>query len=121
MIRRPPRSTLFPYTTLFRSFLTLLVDHAHCDYLEVLSELGLPGGILVFAPIFWLLARSVRLYRKTEDRFEAAVCLGCIGSISALLVHVLADFNLYIPANALVFTVALALASKGRELSTHNT
>src|SRR5258707_14868912 len=26
MIRRPPRSTLFPYTTLFRSFLD--VDHA---------------------------------------------------------------------------------------------
>src|SRR5687768_18277278 len=25
MIRRPPRSTLFPYTTLFRSFLLLLV------------------------------------------------------------------------------------------------
>src|SRR3712207_7639670 len=25
MIRRPPRSTLFPYTTLFRSFWTLLV------------------------------------------------------------------------------------------------
>src|SRR5256885_14291222 len=26
MIRRPPRSTLFPYTTLFRSFITLLVE-----------------------------------------------------------------------------------------------
>src|SRR2546426_6562242 len=26
MIRRPPRSTLFPYTTLFRSF-TCLIDH----------------------------------------------------------------------------------------------
>src|SRR5258705_5701212 len=25
MIRRPPRSTLFPYTTLFRSFLSLVV------------------------------------------------------------------------------------------------
>src|SRR2546426_8345327 len=25
MIRRPPRSTLFPYTTLFRSLVTLLV------------------------------------------------------------------------------------------------
>src|SRR2546430_4087720 len=25
MIRRPPRSTLFPYTTLFRSLLTLLL------------------------------------------------------------------------------------------------
>src|SRR5258705_13287065 len=33
MIRRPPRSTLFPYTTLFRSVLVgkdpFAVDHAH--------------------------------------------------------------------------------------------
>src|SRR2546429_3391569 len=28
MIRRPPRSTLFPYTTLFRSLLDLAVHHA---------------------------------------------------------------------------------------------
>src|SRR5256885_13122399 len=29
MIRRPPRSTLFPYTTLFRSILELLVAILH--------------------------------------------------------------------------------------------
>src|SRR3989441_11461635 len=29
MIRRPPRSTLFPYTTLFRSLRTLRTDSAH--------------------------------------------------------------------------------------------
>src|SRR2546425_11013048 len=28
MIRRPPRSTLFPYTTLFRSILTNLINNA---------------------------------------------------------------------------------------------
>src|SRR5260221_6780204 len=28
MIRRPPRSTLFPYTTLFRSYLFLAWSHA---------------------------------------------------------------------------------------------
>src|SRR5207253_3959293 len=27
MIRRPPRSTLFPYTTLFRSILLSIVEH----------------------------------------------------------------------------------------------
>src|SRR2546429_4270478 len=27
MIRRPPKSTLFPYTTLFRSFIQLLGQH----------------------------------------------------------------------------------------------
>ena len=97
------------YTSVQTAFLDLLVDHAHSDYLEVVSELGLPGGILVFSSIFWILARAARRYRKIQDRFEAAVCLGCIGSISAILMHSLADFNLYIPANALVFTVVLAL------------
>ena len=29
MIRRPPRSTLFPYTTLFRSFSVLFIDEIH--------------------------------------------------------------------------------------------
>src|SRR2546430_12685319 len=30
MIRRPPRSTLFPYTTLFRSLAPLLLDLMFC-------------------------------------------------------------------------------------------
>jgi O-antigen ligase len=98
------------YTSVQTAFPNLLVDHAHCDYLEVVSELGVPGGILVFASIFWILVRAVRRYRKAEDRFDTAVSLGCIGSVVAILVHSLADFNLYIPANALVFTVTLALA-----------
>src|SRR2546422_3536854 len=40
MIRRPPRSTLFPYTTLFRSVTTddkadvLFITHAHYDHFQ---------------------------------------------------------------------------------------
>src|SRR5256885_11094869 len=30
MIRRPPRSTLFPYTTLFRSFVPFLLSSLQC-------------------------------------------------------------------------------------------
>src|SRR3712207_8343037 len=36
MIRRPPRSTLFPYTTLFRSALDLVVD----QYLLIVEAIG---------------------------------------------------------------------------------
>src|SRR5260370_14681314 len=36
MIRRPPRSTLFPYTTLFRSILYLF--EAYCTLLRASSE-----------------------------------------------------------------------------------
>src|ERR1039457_4015556 len=41
MIRRPPRSTLFPYTTLFRS----MVDG--WDYTAIAFHLGLPRADLV--------------------------------------------------------------------------
>src|SRR6267154_1694491 len=98
------------YPSVQTVFLTHLVDHAHCDYLEVATDLGLPGAILAFGSIFWVLAQTARHYRKSQDSFDSAVCLGCIGSIAAILVHSLADFNLYIPANALVFTVIVALA-----------
>jgi O-antigen ligase len=98
------------YPSVQTAFLTLFVDHAHCDYLEVVSELGLPGGILVFGSIFWILVRTVRRYGEAGERFDKAVCLACVGSIAAILLHSLVDFNLYIPANALVFSVILALA-----------
>src|SRR5256712_9533852 len=32
MIRRPPRSTLFPYTTLFRSIPTMVIQHHESSY-----------------------------------------------------------------------------------------
>src|SRR3712207_7562145 len=51
MIRRPPRSTLFPYTTLFRSLFPVGVGYLHRDLLEagpsqqllVLALLQRPG------------------------------------------------------------------------------
>src|SRR5258708_18742159 len=42
MIRRPPRSTLFPYTTLFRSVRRLLADLADAAHDHVL-DLGRVG------------------------------------------------------------------------------
>src|SRR5256885_3223630 len=43
MIRRPPRSTLFPYTTLFRSIL-VVPDLARLDELANLAGNVLPDG-----------------------------------------------------------------------------
>src|SRR3712207_7155599 len=41
MIRRPPRSTLFPYTTLFRS-LRACIERTEAD----LADLGMPSTIV---------------------------------------------------------------------------
>src|SRR3712207_9322950 len=39
MIRRPPRSTLFPYTTLFRSLAAQNLDHAPVGAVELVDLL----------------------------------------------------------------------------------
>src|SRR3712207_7131911 len=40
MIRRPPRSTLFPYTTLFRSAELLVPDQLGLHRLDLLDQVG---------------------------------------------------------------------------------
>src|SRR3712207_8282095 len=44
MIRRPPRSTLFPYTTLFRSFKARQRLDVHAEH-DVFDEYGQPLGM----------------------------------------------------------------------------
>src|SRR3712207_8490370 len=44
MIRRPPRSTLFPYTTLFRS------DRPHHDRQRALDDVAYPQGLREVQP-----------------------------------------------------------------------
>src|SRR2546430_10273850 len=40
MIRRPPRSTLFPYTTLFRSSVAFFRDYSHGQIQTLLPEVA---------------------------------------------------------------------------------
>src|SRR2546430_12949413 len=55
MIRRPPRSTLFPYTTLFRS-------RGRVERL-----LGVPGGALWIGTFHGIAHRLLRLHWRSEE------------------------------------------------------
>src|SRR3712207_7460603 len=60
MIRRPPRSTLFPYTTLFRSF----GDHVEVGGVELLDDLEGPS------PVQHVAADDVEEFRSEEHTSE---------------------------------------------------
>ncbi len=77
------------------------VDFAHNDYLQIVAELGWIGAALAAALAVWIVWRvlSVVLWMRASSNWELAV--GLLGALLALGVHSLADFNLYIPANAL--------------------
>jgi len=95
-----------------RHLVDLTIDHAHNDYLEFGAETGLVGFALLFIPIFYLLVRMVISFLKDHRRYRSAILLGCIGSTLGLLIHSLMDFNLHVPANAMIFAVILGIGYK---------
>src|SRR2546430_8171747 len=79
MIRRPPRSTLFPYTTLFRSVIVLgtmrelgaASEQCHAD----IAGLALASGADIVAGIGELDRKSTRLNSSHSQISYAVFCL----------------------------------------------
>ncbi len=83
--------------------------HAHNDYLEFFSELGLAGTILLGGAVILLILKAFMMWRTRVNPEMKGLALGGLVSLFLILFHSLTDFNLQIPANRLLFTVVLAL------------
>ena len=97
-----------PYETLYDG---KIVNHTHNDYLEALAETGILGGLCCAWFLAALLLESLKGLRDLGSSFGAALNLSGLVGCSGILVHSLVDFNLHIPANALLFFVAAYLAT----------
>jgi O-antigen ligase len=97
-----------PYESLYDG---KIVNHTHNDYLEALAETGLLGGICCTWFLGVLLVRSLKRLRQFNNSFSGALQLSGLVACSGFLVHSLVDFNLHIPANALLFFLMAHLAT----------
>ena len=93
-------------------------NRTHNDYLNLLADWGTVGGLIVLAGVGILAIGWVKTWpyvRGTDADFSHgqsnrfALFLGTTGGLCSLTVHSTADFNLHIPANALVGVTLLAL------------
>ena len=88
-----------------------VVNYAHNDYLQALSDGGIVGfglALLFIVLLFRAVARSL----KSPDPLLAGLALGCGAGVFSLLVHSMFDFNLQIPSNALLFLFLSAVLSR---------
>jgi O-antigen ligase len=81
----------------------LRVAHAENDGLEFLSETGLVGVLAFLGITFGVALGLADRLRTGKDPIQIGLTLGAAGACFTLLVHSLLDFNLRIPANALLF------------------
>ena len=91
---------------------------AHNDYVNTLADYGVIGLALVLLPLgvgAWSLFRCWPRLQRGGNEFgqkpsnRAAIVLGCASGLAALLVHSFFDFNMHIPANALLAATLLAV------------
>jgi len=88
-----------------------VVDHAHNDYVEAAAELGIPGIIAGLAFLWLLASGGFSALKAEQSRFSFAYHAGALAACAGMLVHSFVDFNLHIPANALLFLVLAGLTA----------
>jgi hypothetical protein len=102
-------------------------DRAHNDYLNLLADWGAAGGIIVLAGMVTFgagLRKTWKYVRPSENDFgrgmsnRFAFFLGASAGLFALAVHSMVDFNLHIPANAILGVTLLALLSSNLRFAT---
>ncbi|MFQ5786945.1 MAG: O-antigen ligase family protein, partial [Thermodesulfobacteriota bacterium] len=87
----------------------LYYDHAHNDYLELISDSGLVGFVVVLSGIIMFFWKTLARWWERRHYYAKGVASGGVCSVIAILAHSFTDFNLHIPANALFLSIILGL------------
>jgi len=83
--------------------------YAHNDYLQLACETGLVGLGLGFWALIAVGKFLFRSFSVEMSSRKVGLMAGLAAGVSALLVHEVVDFNLHIPANALLFSVTAGM------------
>ena len=90
----------------------VLYTHAENDYVQAFAEGGLPFIGLLALTLAWGGAQLLTGWMKNQRSYERGLGLGLLAGLVALLFHSVVDFNLHIMANAILFVILLALATR---------
>ncbi len=89
---------------------------AHNDLLQLVAETGWVGASLFVGLLIVVASDIIRRWQRRHDPFIREMVPAGLAALAAMSLHALVDFNFHIPANALLFTVILALLYAGVRL-----
>ena len=84
--------------------------HAHNEYLELLAEYGLVGGVLVLCVLISISVQMIRLIRTSPRPYHALPAAALLGALAGTAVHGFFDFELHIFPNAMMLALLAGCA-----------
>lgn len=99
----------FVYPRYQERHLEALGDYAHNDWAQLFSETGIVGLILIVGGFLWIMGRFFIVWRRRRDPFSVGIGLGGMGAMVSLSLHLFSDFNLHLPAIALLLALIVAI------------
>ena len=90
--------------------LAAFFDYAHNDYVQFVAESGAIGALFLGAIVVWSLVVALLAQHRRRNPLMRGLSFASLMGITAILIHSSVDFNLQIPANAMLFMVLLAFA-----------
>lgn len=85
-------------------------NFAHNDFLQISIEYGLIGFVLFAGIVIYSFTRAIQAQMQRRTAILKGAGFAAMMGIMSLTIHSSTDFNLYIPANALLFTLLCAFA-----------
>ena len=111
------------YINIYPSYRTIesdrIADHAHNDYIELLTNGGAISMILLLWFIAVVVARSYQAFQRRKDPYSLFLYSGILTGIFSILLHGVTDFNLQIGANGLYLFFMLGMAVSASHTRVH--
>lgn len=84
-------------------------NYTHNDFLQLLSEGGALGFVITFVFLFFFLRKTIRLLFSRRDTWAINLTIGGLSSLFSIFMFSFSDFNLHIPANAVLLCIIIGL------------
>ena len=82
---------------------SVIFDHAHNDYIELITDGGIIGFVLAACFVITIMRHGFKKIKVRRDKYSILLSIAGLTALFSILLHSITDFNMHNGANGLYF------------------